>query len=161
MTANEKIGYEIDLTLPAAAVESISGVTLRPLNPGDREALAKLLLDAYAGTIDDEGETMVEALEAIDDWLDDAPMLDHSPGAEAEGRLVSAVLMMRLDGEPFLAIVATHPDHKGRGVGRAVVAHSLDGLRAEGHERVRLFITRGNTASERLFARLGARPISS
>ncbi len=114
------------------------------------------MLDAYMGTIDYEGESIVEAREAVDDWLSDAPLLGQSFGAEIDGRLVSAVLAMTLDDAPFISIVMTAPDHKRSGLGRAVVAASLESLRAVYHSTATLYITEGNEPSERLFASLGA-----
>lgn len=154
-----KVRYEIDLADrrpgPAPAPD---GAVIRPLAPADREPLARLLLDAYAGTIDDEGETMEEALAEVDGWYGDDPLLEYSHAAFIDGELVAAVLMMVVDDAPFVAIVATAAAHKGAGWGRTVVEAALDGLARAGHERVALYITRGNTPSERLFAAAGAHP---
>jgi predicted N-acetyltransferase YhbS len=129
---------------------------MRALTPDDRDGLAQLMLDAYTGTIDYEGESIVEAREAVDDWLGDAPLLSHSFGATIDGRVVSAVLVMTLDDAPFVSIVMTAPEHKGSGLGRAVVGASLESLRTEHHSTATLYITEGNEPSERLFASLGA-----
>jgi len=116
------------------------------------------MLDAYVGTIDYQGETLAEAIDEVDDWLGGSPMLAHSYGAVVGGRLVSAVLVMTLDDVPFVAYVMTDPDHKETGLGRAVVEAALSSLRESSHERVVLYITKGNAASERLFATVGAQP---
>jgi hypothetical protein len=42
----------------------------RPVLPDDAPALAQLMLDAYRGTIDDEGETGEEALAEFNAMLD-------------------------------------------------------------------------------------------
>src|SRR5262249_6929401 len=51
----------------------------RPVTADDIPALAQLVLDAYAGTIDDEGETLDEALRAIHDTF---------AGTSTSGRLL-------------------------------------------------------------------------
>jgi GNAT superfamily N-acetyltransferase len=155
MTQPPKHRYEIDPTASLASAGA-GNVDLRSLTPDDRDALAQLMLDAYMGTIDYEGESIVEAREAIDDWLGDAPLLSHSFGATIDGRVASAALVMILDDAPFISIVMTAPEHKGTGLGRAVVAASLESLRTEHHSTVTLYITEGNAPSERLFASLGA-----
>jgi RimJ/RimL family protein N-acetyltransferase len=155
MTQPDKRRYAIDLTASLGPRPSTNG-DLRPLTTDDRDSLAQLMLDAYAGTIDYEGESIIEAREAVDEWFSDAPLIGQSFGAEIDGRLVSAVLAMMLDDAPFIAIVMTAPEHKGHGLGRAVVAASLESLRAEHHGTVTLYITEGNAPSERLFASLGA-----
>jgi hypothetical protein len=63
---------------------------------------------------------------------------------------------LTVDDAPFSAIVMTAPEHKGYGLGRAVVAASLESLRTARHRTVTLYITEGNAPSERLFASLGA-----
>ena len=155
MTQPDKRRYAIDLTASRGPHRSPHG-DIRPITDGDRDSLAQLMLDAYTGTIDYEGESIVEARQAVDDWFSDAPLLGHSFGAEMDGHLVSAVLAMTLDDAPFIAIVMTAPDYKGNGLGRAVVAASLESLRKEHHGTVTLYTTEGNIPSERLFASLGA-----
>ncbi len=153
--APRKIRYEIDLA-PTRPDPRPVDAELRALRPEDLDALAHLILDAYRGTIDDEGETMVEAVAEIQGWLDDTPILDHSIGAVIDGQLVAAVLVMTVDDAPFVAVVMTAAANKGAGLGRAVVEAAVAGLRRDGHRRVVLYITDGNVPSERLFASVGA-----
>lgn len=153
-----KVMYEIDLTAPRLEPDR-APVATRPLRSGDRSDLARLMLDAYVGTIDYEGESLDEALGEVDDWYAGTPLVDHSFGVEVEGELAAALLAMAVDGEPFVAIVMTAAAHKGMGLGRAVVQAALASLGRAGHPRVTLAITNGNTASERLFLAAGAVPV--
>ncbi len=151
-----KIRYEIDLTAARPDPRPVDA-ELRALRPEDLDALAHLILDAYRGTIDDEGETMAEAVTEIEGWLAGTPIMDRSIGAVVDGALVAAVLVMTLDDAPFIAVVMTAAASKGSGLGRAVVEEAVTGLRRDGHRRVVLYITDGNVPSERLFASVGAR----
>lgn len=155
MTQAPKHRYAIDLAA-SLSTKRPTNAYLRPLAPDDREALSHLMLDAYIGTIDYEGETIVEAREAVDDWLADSPLLAHSFGATIDGRLVSAVLLMTVDDAPFIAIVMTASDHKDSGLASAVVASAIESLRTAHRDTVTLYITEGNAPSERLFASFGA-----
>lgn len=158
MVGNTKTRYEIDL----ATVErraAAGAATVRSLAPSDRDALAQLMLDAYVGTIDYEGESLDEALSEVDSWLADSPLLEHSFAAVTDDELRSAILVMELHGEPFIAIVMTHPAVKRMGYGGMVARATLESLRDAGHRRVVFYITNGNTASESLFSGLGARPV--
>lgn len=150
--------YEIDLEahrpVPAASVAT------RQLSALDRNELAHLILEAYRNTIDYEGETIVEAGYAIDEWLDESPLLSHSYAAVEDGEIVSATLVANLDSEPFISIVMTRPAYKRRGFGTAAVAATIDSLSFAGHSRVALYITEGNIASEALFTGLGAHRVS-
>ncbi|MEN8040442.1 MAG: GNAT family N-acetyltransferase [Actinomycetota bacterium] len=150
-----KIRYEIDLSKDRAVVE-IDDVEIRRIAVTDRDRLAQLMLDAYIGTIDYEGETLVEAIDEVDAWLDGTPMLDHSFCAVVGDDLVSAVLVSFLEFDPLIRSVMTHPEYKGSRLARAVTDAALATLSQTGHSRVVLYITQGNTASERLFDALGA-----
>ncbi len=156
MTQDVKVRYEINLSVPGPEPANLD-TTIRQLRATDRDALARLMLDAYVGTIDYEGETLDEAVDEVDVWLRASPMLAHSYAAVIGGRMVSAVLVTTVDDLPFVSNVMTDPDHKGAGLGRTVVEVALRSLRASGHQRLVLYITKGNLASERLFAAAGAR----
>ncbi len=155
-----KVRYEVDLSTGTPDLV-LPFLEIRALIPTDREALAGLMLDAYVGTIDYEGETLTGVLEEVDSWLAGTPMLDHSCGAIVDGRLVSAVLVMVLDEAPFISFVMTDPDHKGHRFGRAVTHAALESLRAVDYPFAALYITKGNTPSERLFAAVGAKPTAT
>ena len=157
MGSSEKVRYEIPLMSYRGGAET-SGITIRNIDRDDRDALARLMLDAYVGTIDYEGETLVEALDEVDGWFAGSALLDHSYVAIIDGALVSAVLTMVVDHDPFIAIVMTDQTNKNTGLGRAVTARSLVSLANAGYSRAVLYITKGNTPSERLFASLGAQP---
>jgi predicted N-acetyltransferase YhbS len=147
--------YEIGLPGDRPVVES-NGAEIRRLEVADRDQVARLMHDAYMGTIDYDGESLVEAIEEIDSWLGGTPMLDHSFCAVVDDEVVSAVLIMLVKSDPLIRSVMTHPEYKGSRLARAVSGASLTTLSQTGHSRVVLYITQGNTASERLFEALGA-----
>lgn len=157
MTENVKIRYRINLGEHVATPPQTT-TQMRRLTPDDRTDLARLILDGYRGTIDYEGETMAEALDEVDDWLAGTALLDHSYAAVIGSKLVSAILVMTVENGPFIAIVVTDPRHKGAGLARSVTQQSLSSLAQAGHGSVVLYITEGNTPSERLFTALGAKP---
>ncbi|MDP2293294.1 MAG: GNAT family N-acetyltransferase [Actinomycetota bacterium] len=133
----------------AAAIGSV-----RSVGRDDREALAALMLAAYRGTIDDEGEGDAEALEAIDHYF--ATMeWQHSVVCEHDDRLVAMSFVVVVDGRHYIDPVATAASHKGQGLGTAIVTVSLRSLADAGITEVGATITDGNTASERLFTGLG------
>lgn len=155
MTEARKIRYEIALA-PHRVHDEPLGFVTRHVVASDRDALARLMLDAYVGTIDYEGETISEALEEVDGWFAGPCLLEHSFVAVVDHRSVSAVLVMLVDAVPFIAIVMTESASKNAGFGRAVTACALSSMANAGHDHAVLYITEGNTYSERLFSSLGA-----
>jgi GNAT superfamily N-acetyltransferase len=132
---------------------------LRHPESGDHQALAALLLDAYHGTIDDEGATIDDARAEISSFFAgaDLPPLAgcswvYLDGAQLAAACLAAVWPQRQC--PIISYVFTAAAWKGRGLARMLAAKSLASLRAAGYPEVRAVITAGNTPSERLFTGL-------
>ena len=146
------------LLTPLSVASSISPVaprwTVRTVGGSDREQLATLILDAYRGTVDDEGEDHEAALTAVDEWLSRL-QLPHSVVVEQDGRLIAVSFVVNVAGREYIDPVATVSSRKREGFGRAAVGCSLQSLHEVGVREVGAVITDGNTASERLFASLG------
>lgn len=145
---------------------------LRRVRAEDAEALARLMIDAYRGTIDDGGETIEFAREEI------ARLMSHEWGrfevgdaavsvvVEREGTLASATLITHLSGTewpsatswdtgPFVAFSMTSPRWQRRGLARAGLARVMADLAQRGEKTLKLVVTRGNEPAERLYASLG------
>ncbi len=140
---------------PQELVE-VAGV--RAAGPADREGLAALLLVAYRGTVDDDGETLGDALAEIDRTLGGAygPYLERcSFLAEDAGRVVAASLVTRWTEAPLLAFVMVDPGFQRRGLGERLLRRSMAALRAAGETELVLFVTDGNAPAQRLYERLG------
>ncbi len=151
-----KLRYEIDLS-DLTPVDSSPNLRVRTISRDDREELASLMLDAYMGTIDYEGESLEDAVEEVRSFFGDGEALtDRSHAVEDEGTIVSAVLVSLSAGEPFIGYVMTRASHKNQGLARLVTHTALEKLADDGHERVVFYITDGNTPSEALFDSLGA-----
>lgn len=153
----DKIRYEIDLT---AQIATGAGPELRSIRKDDTERLAGLMLDAYIGTIDYEGEGIEEATSEVESFFNEGqPLLEHSLVVEIDGSIASAVLISEVSGSPFIGYVMTRRANKNQGLARLVTQAALSGLAAAGYEKTVLYITEGNAPSESLFRSLGARPL--
>lgn len=137
-----------------ATVDIPSDRGIRLANEADRDALADLLQDAYRGTIDDEGEGVTEARQAVDDWLEHRNA-DCSVVIEEGDRIVAMSFVVMVRGRAYIDPVATASAWKRNGVGRRAVSASLQRLHDAGVYEVGATITDGNVASEQLFAALG------
>ena len=148
--------YRLQLPRPQAVPSDESGpaLVLRGVRISDRSATARLLLEAYRGTIDDEGEGDEEAVEAIDDYFSHI-IWKHSFVVLEGERMIAMSFVVVVDDRHYIDPVATTASDKGRGIGRRAVIASLASLAAAGVAEVGATITDGNTASERLFISLG------
>jgi len=152
MTSN-RTRSEYRFSIAPGQFEALGAV--ENLHERDRDVLAQLMLDAYRGTIDDEGETMVEAGEAIDTLLR-LCLREHSFVLKEDGVPIAISFVLTVDDIHYIDPVAVTASHKRTGLGRKIVETSLASIAATGVTEMGATITDGNTPSERLFARLGA-----
>ena len=127
----------------------------------DAAALSALLLEAYRGTLDDEGETPEDARRIVREIFAGAagPMMwSVSEVTEREGRIVAAALVTLWQDLPLLAQVVTAPAWQGQGLARAGVQRVMNRLAAGDETRLRLVVTQGNVRAEALYESLGFRP---
>ncbi len=136
----------------------------RPVCQDDIPALARLLLDAYRGTIDDEGETLDDALRVMESTFAGASgaLLEVcSFLIEEWGEPLACTLVTCWRGQPLLAFVMTHPLLKNHGVGRFLLQKSINALLVQGHRELSLFVTEGNLPAQHLYERLGFQRMST
>jgi GNAT superfamily N-acetyltransferase len=151
--------YRRDLSAPPPTPTGRPGPhAVVPAAEAGRDALAALLLDAYRGTIDDDGEGEDDARAAIDHYLGQL-VPPYSVIVELDGRPVSLSFVVLVQGRHYIDPVATSAAHKRQGLGVEAVGTSLRRLNRDGVDEVGAVITDGNLASERLFARLGFRRV--
>ena len=131
---------------------------LRPPNNPDISELGRLLLAAYRGTVDDEGEGEAEALAEIQKTFAGeygAFIPECSRVVEREGRLVSATLITRWQERPFVAFSVTDPGYKRSGLARACMVAAMQCLCTAGESELRLVVTLANTPAVNLYISLG------
>ena len=139
---------------------AVAGGGARHPTSDDAEWLAQLMLDAYRGTIDDEGETISDAREEVARYLAGRPLLEHSWLRLEDADAVAACLVAWSTREcPMVAYVMTASAWKGRGLASTLVELSLRSLAQAGHAEVRAWITEGNVPSETVLRRAGFRRV--
>lgn len=143
---------------PPAAAPRPSPPSLRVVREQDLSSLGALMHQAYAGTVDDEGETEVQACAEIARTFAGA----YGPfdgGAswvyERDGRLLSAALLTRWEQTPFVAFSFTHPNGRNQGLARACLEAAIAELARRNERELRLLVTRANAPAMALYARLG------
>ncbi len=145
----------LDLTSYRPFAGKAANVEMRPPTADDHEALAVLMLDAYLGTIDYEGETIDEARTEVQGYFDGDPMLSCSLVGRIDGEIVSACLVSRGDHGPLIVYLMTVARSKNQGLASRLLGASLGLLAAEGYDKVAAWITDGNLSSETIHRRAG------
>ena len=128
----------------------------------DIDKLAQLMLDAFRGTIDDEGETLAEAKLEVQDYFNNHPLLDQSLVITDGHAPTSACLVtyMPKQDAPLIAYIMTTPSAKRSGQAKDLLRAVITHLKQAGYSRVLAGITDGNIASEQLFVRIGFEKLS-
>ena len=120
------------LDLPEVVVPD--GYTLRAPSEGELSAVFDMMVSAFA---EHWGEYQAED-QRLDDWLEDPrfhrDLVVVAWHGDRPASVVGNVLESRPDGtvRGLLDAVATHPDHRRRGLARAAIAESLRRLRDSG-----------------------------
>jgi len=136
----------------------------RPIRIRDRDRLGALMLEAYRGTIDYEGESLQEAIEEVHNVLAGAygPFFeDCSYVIEDEGKMLSASMVVMSDrvDAPLLAFSMTRPEYRRKGMAEFLLKASINWLLDAGHQDLYLVVTEGNTGAVRLYEKLGFRKV--
>jgi hypothetical protein len=142
---------------PLVAMRSIT-LPIRRLEASDAGALAALMLDAYRGTIDDEGESLEGASTEVARVFEAEMIWPASfcvPSPDASEGLLCASLVMLHKGKPLLAFTMTAARAKRRGLARSLIVESMHALTDLGFDKLLLVVTRGNTPAEELYESLG------
>lgn len=146
---------------PPALLEELAGDDqLLKLGLDDELHLSRLMLAAYRGGVDDEGETEADALAIVRNTFDGrvGPFLPHCSYARWRGAtMIAAAVVTVFEGMPMIAFCATDPAHQRQGHGEAVIIAAIAGLEEAGWAKVQLFVNPLNEGAIRLYRRLGFR----
>lgn len=134
----------------------------RRVERSDVAGLGDLMLAAYRGTVDDEGETEADAVAEVERTLSGeyGPFLtDCSIAVDDDARIGGASLVTLWDGRPILAHLVVHPEARRRGLGTFLMATSGNALVRAGYAHVDLFVTEENEPAVSLYRKLGFRVV--
>lgn len=129
----------------------------RPVTREDSRHVGVLLHRAYRGTVDDDGETELDARrEAADTFAGKYGDVSWTASlvAEIDTVVASSSLITLWRAMPLLAFSVTLPQYQNNGLGGHLISRSAELLRDEGYRELRLVVTRANPAIT-LYRRLG------
>jgi GNAT superfamily N-acetyltransferase len=132
---------------------------IRVLTEDDIPSLAELLVAAYAGTVDDLGQTPAEALAELRDHTTGeliGPVLWDCSFVALDGETPAAtVITCKEKGVPLLPYIYTHPDWQRRGLASALIQYAMNALLDRGYKQVRLRVALANLSARRLYEHFG------
>jgi ribosomal protein S18 acetylase RimI-like enzyme len=135
----------------------------RRVEPRDAAAIGELMLAAYRGTVDDEGETREDAVAEVERVLDGSYgtfVSDASFAVEGGDGLLGASLVAVRESRPLLLYLVVRPDAKRSGVGTSLLLETGNALAAAGHPELDLFVTEANQPAVSLYRKLGFRLVA-
>lgn len=157
----------MSLELAGFSKRTMPSLASRPLVENDYHPLARLMFDAYHGTIDDAGEPFDAAVEEVQRtfageygrMLWDASFAINAD--QAAGVIAAATVVTFWQQAPLLAFSITMPRAQRQGLAASLIGRSALALLSQGHTQLVLFVTRGNVAAERLYEKLGFQDVPS
>lgn len=155
------------ITIPASVVRAGA---LRPLNIlHDLPQVADLIEQCFESTMDDEGQSYLQQMRRASndkDFLSWAGRVMESTSMplagyvwEEDGRIIGNVSLVfqsyRGHKLAMIANVATHPQYRRRGIGRALTERAMLGGRQKGAQEFWLHVRHDNPTAIRIYEDLG------
>jgi predicted N-acetyltransferase YhbS len=140
----------------SVSTETAGEVTLRPAEPGDTEACAQILFDAFGGIHDHhrfqrDFPTLEAATGFLSVWVPHPSI--WGVVAEVDGRIVGSNFLDERDPIRGVGPITVDPGHQDAGVGRRLMAAVME--RGEGAPGVRLLQDAFNMRSLSVYESLG------
>lgn len=157
--ARDAIGMRLQLParLPEAVDRVAAPYVVRSFATADADDVGRLAHAAFRGSVDDVGAPVEDEIAELRDTVTGK----HGPLARGASlvavtgdAIVAASIVTLWRRVPLLAFVVCAPEHRGLGLGGALVARSAEALADDDHSLLRLIVTRTNPAVG-LYRRLG------
>ena len=147
---------------------------VRKMSLGEFDRYTDLIAVAFAEDQEREGRSFRDEIRSLSHLLPlFRVMFAVAPSTEnhfytlvwdVDGRFASAVTISRQGSDTqrwYIANVATHPDYRGRGLARTLVAAALDRIRTQGGRYALLRVYADNQPAYRLYRGLGFRHLET
>jgi mycothiol synthase len=147
--------YRMVRSLTDGIVRDLDGVTLRAVGPADLEAMHALDERAFAKDPGYVPESLTAFREEHLESHDSAP--DLSRVALIGDRVVGFLIARRWESESvgYVDVLATDPDHQGRGIGRALLQEAFTAFTAAGLRQAQLGVSSVNPKALNLYRSAG------
>lgn len=136
----------------------VTGFVVRNVVASDAAKLGSLFYESYKGTVDDEGQTLEQAVAEAEETLAGryGPMIWSASYVVLDGdQIVSTSIVTDFKNTPLVAFAATLPAYQGKGLAKHTMKKSIAALCAIGRHEVRLVVTETNLKALTLYEKLG------
>lgn len=150
---------------PDGPIAGSTGIRVRPARPEDLATAGELTANAYlADALITEDDDYVARLRATGDRATEATLL---VAVDDTGEVLGTITLahhggewadVARPGEAELRMLAVDPDHRGRGVGEALMRAGIERGLVDS-ERVVLSTMTAMAAAQRMYARIGLRRV--
>jgi ribosomal protein S18 acetylase RimI-like enzyme len=130
----------------------------RTVTRNDGPALGALLLAAYQGSTDYQGETLEEATTVAQEMLGGRYGLLLNRGSfviEQARQPIGACIITLWKGTPLVCDLMVHPAHTNQGLGTFLLKQSANTLFEQGYRDLLLYVTVGNDNAQHIYEKLG------
>lgn len=153
---------ELDQRLPAAAGNPAPDPTIRPVQPGDREALTGIARASHEDTrfFADPRFSRDRAGALYARWVERSCFEAYSGAAfvaEIDGRAVGYIAVSIAEQRGVIDLLGVDAACRGHGLGRRLIQRGLDWCRTLGATEVTVVTQGRNIAAQRLYQQAGFR----
>ncbi len=161
----EGMTTRIKMKLILTWFETVESWDYRTISIQDIPALGELMLAAYKGTIDYEGETLEDAISEIQDTLQGkyGLFLAECSFIIEDDTILSACLVVLSEQmkAPLLVYSMTRPTAQNQGMATSLIQQCCNALLAKGYHELYLVVTSVNTAAQHLYQKMGFQAVKS
>jgi predicted GNAT family acetyltransferase len=134
------------------------GHSTRRVTRDDKERIAKAMLDAYMGTVDQQEDTFEEALCEVENIFNDkyGPLITEASLMIDRGSEVASIILITLYIEtPLIIEIFTSKNYYKQGMATSLINASMNQLLDMGYNQLCLYVKGENKDAIQLYRKLG------
>ena len=146
------------MTCKLGAQEIDSQHLVKRITPNDTLKIAQTMLQSYMGTVDQQEETLDEALEEVAKILNDGygPYIKNASFFIEKNNEACAVICINLwENKPLITEIFVGKSYVNQGLASTLIKRSMHELFLMGHEEIVLYVTVKNVSAVKLYEKLG------
>lgn len=123
-----------------------------------KQSLAKHYYQAFHGTVDDEGKSLIDWDEEIQSVFEERygkVMTEHSFYLEQESEIIASIFLTKFRGIPLIAYLAVDKNFRGNSLGELLIQYSCHSLASSDYQEIYLAVNEENLVAYSLYKKMG------